>query len=322
VSVQTQFNPSGPITVAIKRPRDLCVPVDKNSEGILDPTVGFMCYQVRTSPQSPPHVFTTDQFESDDYPLFGIRDLCVPLLAGPGTCGDGSRNAPGEQCETGTGNDAACPGKCNTQDCTCPPPVCGNDIIEAGEECEEDQDCPQACVGPQCGARIPGTGPTCEHCKCVPPPPHCGDNAINQASEECDGIDNPCVDQCNNQTCQCAVCGDGVRNNSEQCDGHDDIFCGLDEVCTDQCTCCEPTCAPNTCGVTADGCGGLKDCGTCAPNSQCIANQCVQVCSDQGQPCDLTAARSVALPCCAGQGLSCCAPNARGPGTVGFCCFD
>jgi hypothetical protein len=161
------------------------------------------------------------------------------------------------------------------------------------------------------------------HCQCVPPPPICGDNKINQTNEECDGIDNPsCVGECNNATCQCAECGDGVTNNAEQCDGNDDLFCSLDEVCTAQCTCCEPTCAPNACGLTTDGCGGLKDCGSCAPNSQCIANQCVQVCLGLGEPCELTTAlRSVPLPCCSGQGLTCCPPNARGPGIGGFCGF-
>jgi hypothetical protein len=280
-----------------------------------------MCYQVRAVPQNPPHVFTTDQFGSDDYPLFGIRDLCVPLLAGPGTCGDGSLNAPGEQCETGTGKDLACPGRCNTQDCTCPPPVCGNHIIEPGEECEEDEDCEEECVGPRCAAQSI-VGPTCSHCKCIPPPPFCGDSQVNLPNEDCDGADSSaCPGECNFQTCQCPECGNNLQEVGEQCDGHDDIFCGDDEVCTDQCACCEPECAPLACGIISDNCGGTTNCGQCAPNSQCIANQCVQVCSDLGQPCGLPGI-TPALPCCTGQGLTCCPPNARGPGIGGFCCFD
>ena len=180
VSVQTQFNPGGPITVAIKRPRDLCLPVDKNGEGILNSTIGLMCYQVRTSPQSPPRVFTTDQFESADYPLFGIRDLCVPLLAGPGTCGDGKLNAPGEQCETG--NDGACPGDCNLQTCACPVvtgPTCGDGVInQQSEECETADDCDLSCLGPRCLVALAPIGPTCVACQCVPPP-FCGDDAVN-----------------------------------------------------------------------------------------------------------------------------------------------
>ena len=117
VSLETQF---GSVTVAIKRPWSLCVPVNKNDEGIVDPSRGLMCYQVRAVPQSERHVFSTDQFGSADYDLFGISDLCVPLIAGPGTCGDGTINSPGEQCETGPGTDAACPGACRTATCTCP----------------------------------------------------------------------------------------------------------------------------------------------------------------------------------------------------------
>src|SRR5207244_1973561 len=46
IDVQTQF---GALSVAIKRPRDLCVPVDKNGEGIFNDALSLMCFQVRTS---------------------------------------------------------------------------------------------------------------------------------------------------------------------------------------------------------------------------------------------------------------------------------
>jgi hypothetical protein len=84
VTVRTPFDPATPLEVSIKRPRNLCLPVDANGEGILDPTRALMCYEVRAARQHVPHVYTTDQFGTDDYALFGIRDLCVPLTAGPG----------------------------------------------------------------------------------------------------------------------------------------------------------------------------------------------------------------------------------------------
>jgi hypothetical protein len=114
VAAETQF---GSLSVAIKRPRTLCVPVDKNGEGIFDETRGLMCFDVRATPQTPRRVFTTNQFEQGAYDVHGVRELCVPAFVNPGTCGDDAINAPAEQCD-GT-DDAACPGLC-TEECTCP----------------------------------------------------------------------------------------------------------------------------------------------------------------------------------------------------------
>ena len=53
-----------PVTVDIKRPLDLCTPVDKNGEGIFDDrSTHLMCYQVRARPQTPREVSTNNQFE-------------------------------------------------------------------------------------------------------------------------------------------------------------------------------------------------------------------------------------------------------------------
>ena len=51
----------------------------------------------------------------------------------------------GEECD-GT-SDAACDGLCTA--CSCPAPVCGNDNVEAGEECDGSSDaaCPGQCQG-------------------------------------------------------------------------------------------------------------------------------------------------------------------------------
>ena len=54
------------------------MPVDKNGEGIFDDTRGLMCFQVRTTPQTPRQVFTTNQFEQGAYDIFGVREACVP----------------------------------------------------------------------------------------------------------------------------------------------------------------------------------------------------------------------------------------------------
>src|SRR5207237_1033844 len=62
-------------------------------------------------------------------------------------------------------------------------------------------------------------------CTCAPAPV-CGDNAVNQASEQCDGTaDSACPGRCR-ADCTCApapVCGDNVVNQArEACDGADD----------------------------------------------------------------------------------------------------
>jgi cysteine-rich repeat protein len=240
VDVQTQFNPppAPPIKVSIKRPRDLCLPVDKRGEGINDPSHGLICYQVRTLPQNAlPHVFTTDQFGSADYNLFGIRDLCVPLIEGPGVCGDGRINSPGEECEVG--DDAACPGDCNAQTCECgatpPAPVCGNQVVEAGEQCESDLDCaPCLTTAPgsrDCLARaaLP-FGLVCEGCQCAQAP-FCGDGNTDPG-EACDDGNAINGDGCDDN-CTVSACGNGVQAGTETCDdGNLTDGDGCDSNCT------------------------------------------------------------------------------------------
>jgi hypothetical protein len=79
VSVETQF---GTLDVDIKKPLHLCLPANKNDEGIFDPGHHLMCYQVRgPRPPTQPTIFTDNQFVSDQTGILGIRDLCVPSIA-------------------------------------------------------------------------------------------------------------------------------------------------------------------------------------------------------------------------------------------------
>ena len=71
------------------------------------------------------------------------------------------------------------------------------------------------------------------------PLPICGDNVVNQASEECDGTDDTaCPGQCR-ADCTCPpppTCGDNVVNQAgEECDGTDDTACP--GRCQADCTC-------------------------------------------------------------------------------------
>src|SRR5438093_1476792 len=76
------------------------------------------------------------------------------------------------------------------------------------------------------------------NCTC-PPAPRCGDNLVNQASEQCDvTADAACPGRCR-ADCNCApapVCGDNTINQpSEQCDGTDSALCP--GACRVDCTC-------------------------------------------------------------------------------------
>jgi hypothetical protein len=66
----------------------------------------------------------------------------------------------------------------------------------------------------------------------------CGDGRWNQASEECDGIDDGACPAACLADCTCAVCGDGLTDfPAETCDGSDDDACsgqcGVDCSCPD-----------------------------------------------------------------------------------------
>jgi len=185
--------------------------------------------------------------------------------AAVGTCN------PAEEC---TGLSAACPADISINTCTdadgcCPagcnnnndddcPTVCGNNIIEAGEDCESGDCCDLGTclfeiVGTECRASTGACDPA-EECTgigaacpanitintctdgdgCCPPGcsnnndddclADCG-NGITEgnAGEECDDGNNVNTDACTN-TCTLAFCGDGIiqttpPNDKEDCDG-------------------------------------------------------------------------------------------------------
>ncbi|MCC6767315.1 MAG: hypothetical protein IT293_21910 [Deltaproteobacteria bacterium] len=82
IKVDDQF---GTLNVDIKRPVRFCAAADKNGEGIIDASAHLICYQVRQA--SGPRfrgpaggIFTTNQFGSAAFRVFGPRELCVPTV--------------------------------------------------------------------------------------------------------------------------------------------------------------------------------------------------------------------------------------------------
>jgi hypothetical protein len=103
----------------------------------------------------------------------------------------------------------------------------------------------QYCGDTVCNAAIGETCSTCEaDCgKCAV----CGDGVVNQSSDQCDGSASSCPvsgSKCNSK-CQCVApkptCGDGkVNQPSEQCDGSSKGCPSSRYTCSSRCTCVAP----------------------------------------------------------------------------------
>ena len=266
VSIADQF---GTIVVDIKRPRRLCVPADKQDEGILNPVPHLMCYEVRLAASSPPfspagRLFIHNQFGDDILEGFRPRELCVPSFKNPGTCGDGAVNNFGEECEP---PGSVCPNtKTCAPDCTCPPCL------------------PRTCVpGTDCGVIDNGCGGTVD-CGACTPPATCVMEACctpDCAGSECG--DDGCGGSCG--TCiPPAVCGGGAPPHLCEIP-----FCSVVDLrctCTNQNVTCHSGCPPpsaETCDEARAACarvceehGGVgpgdcltQPCTDCATGTQC-----------------------------------------------------
>ena len=68
----------------VKKPKHLCVPVDKEGEGIIDPENHLMCYDLKKIKDQPKfekrNVFTNNQFEPEDLEVKKEHQLCVPSV--------------------------------------------------------------------------------------------------------------------------------------------------------------------------------------------------------------------------------------------------
>ena len=123
----------------------------------------------------PPIMTTTEEPETTDEPGSGSGDdttagtsSSTETTMDPGTCGDGSLN-PGEQCDAGPENSDE--GLCTS---TCTSAKCGDGFVQPGEVCDNGVN------DNAYGGCAPG---------CVALGPHCGDGAVDEDIEACDGGD-------------------------------------------------------------------------------------------------------------------------------------
>ncbi|HLT36307.1 MAG TPA: DUF4215 domain-containing protein [Enhygromyxa sp.] len=131
-------------------------------------------------------------------------------------------------------------------------PICGNAVIEAGEDCDDGNDidsdeCTNACSFAACG-----------------------DGIVHEGVEQCDDGDADPFDDCTND-CESAICGDGIVQGDEQCDAGPGN--GDDQACKADCT-------DNVCGDGFRGPGEGCDDGNQVDDDEC-KNNCVSAsCGD------------------------------------------
>lgn len=145
-----------------------------------------------------------------------------------------------------------------------PNPVCGNDILETGEECD--------------GSNGLGEHQACSNSCKIETLPYCGDNMKN-GNEECDNIDGVGENQACSNDCtleNLLYCGDGIINGNEQCDGISGI--GLNQACSSECSI-----------INLDYCGdGVKN-----GNEECDGNDGIE----QNKSCSASCS-IIQLPFC------------------------
>ena len=189
-------------------------------------------------------------------------------------------------------------------------PVCGNGVIDPGEDCSTcpaDVPCPpgEECVGgicqPLCGNGVVDPGEDCEICPAdviCPPGDECVDgicqvlcgNGIVDPGEDCSTCptDVPCPpgEECVAGVCD-LLCGNGSVDPGEDC-----ANCPADVPCPPGEECVAGVCVPLCGNGVADPGEDCENCPTdipCPPGEECVAGLCQPLCGngvvDPGENC-------------------------------------
>jgi hypothetical protein len=206
-------------------------------------------------------------------------------------------------------------------------PACGDQARGGTEQCDGID--ASAC-----------NGPCLSDCSC----PTCGDGVKNQTTEACDGTDAAacaglCLPDC---TCPEPVCGDGIVEGSEECDGTVCAIPGATAGCRQEsCTCCGYPCYQFGCCDPEETCMPYPTTGycfkfTCNLSEECYGGfECIEsphpifgtgnICAGlPGSVCVLpTFSGTVFIPCvppASCQNNYCCSPAGEACTTNSHCC--
>jgi hypothetical protein len=131
-------------------------------------------------------------------------------------------------------SDGCCPTGCNAVNDNDCPSICGNGIVEPGEDCETGQCCTGTCtfdVGTVCR---PSSGPCDPAESCNGTSAACPANVIITACVHGDGCCPAGCNAANDSDCP-PVCGNDIIEPGEDCDGTADQACP--DECQADCTC-------------------------------------------------------------------------------------
>ncbi|MCD6498296.1 MAG: DUF4215 domain-containing protein, partial [Deltaproteobacteria bacterium] len=131
-------------------------------------------------------------------------------------CGNGVVEE-GEECDEGASNSDTEPGACRT-DCT--RPGCGDGVIDPWEECDGTELAGASCESLGYLGGDLACGGDCRFDKSgCQAPPECG-NGVVEDGEECDGgvANADTYDATCTTHCRYPSCGDGIRQQGEECD--------------------------------------------------------------------------------------------------------
>jgi len=231
------------------------------------------------------------------------------------SCGDGIvQAAAGEKCDQGKSQGSpGCSADCLSMDatCTCTPgqacvcqkPVCGDGIVQVGEQCDDKNGAFPGCSATcqlESGYGCPFAGAPCV--------PVCGDGILVSPAEQCDpgakiaNVAAACYSAatadaahpacsvkpgwvCDATTCRNTVCGDGKIEGAEGCES-DTKNNDLGDGCTGTCT-AEPTCPAGGGGCTTKcGDGLLLGTEQCDDGNAVSGDGCSATCqSEAGFTC-------------------------------------
>ena len=149
------------------------------------------------------------------------------------SCGDGNVQVGVEECDDGANNGQ--PNYCNDTCSGMVPATCGNGIIESGETCDDGNTTTETCTYGQTSCTV--CNGSCQGAAGATS--YCGDATTDTVNREtCDdgddnGEPNLCNSGCSGTTD--SVCGNGVEEAGEECDGGDGCSdtCGYENAGSD-----------------------------------------------------------------------------------------